>query len=107
MLLFRFSALTFNGHRIHYDLQYATEVERYPALVVHGPLQAILLFDAASRRTPERTAAAFAFRGLRPLFDIDLVTMNGRARGADGLDLFTANGAGAVGMQATVDWAPR
>ncbi len=107
VLLFRFSALTFNGHRIHYDRAYATEVERYPALVVHGPLQAVLLFDAASRHAPERTPAAFAFRGLHPLFDVDAVTVNGRARGVDGLDLFTANGRGTVGLQATLDWSPR
>ena len=107
VLLFRFSALTFNGHRIHYDRAYATDVERYPGLVVHGPLQATLLFDAASRHAPDRTPAAFAFRGLRPLFDFDAVTLIGRSRGDDGLDLFTANGDGAVGMQATLDWRPR
>ena len=107
VFLFRFSALTFNGHRIHYDRTYATEVERYPGLVVHGPLQAALLFDAASRHAPERTPAAFAFRGMRPLFDFDTASVNGRARGADGLELFTANGDGAVGMQATLDWRPR
>ena len=103
--LFRFSALTFNGHRIHYDRTYATEVERYPGLVVHGPLQAVLLFDAASRHAPGRTAAAFAFRGMRPLFDFDAVSVSGRARD-DGLELYTANGDGAVGMQAMLDWAP-
>ncbi len=106
VLLFRFSALTFNAHRIHYDRTYALEVERYPGLVVHGPLQAALLFDAAMRHAPGRTPSAFAFRGLRPLFDFDAVSVNGRARGADGLDLCTANGEGAVGMQATLDWRP-
>ena len=104
--LFRFSALTFNAHRIHYDRTYATEVERYPGLVVHGPLQAALLFDAASRRGPGRTPAAFAFRGMRPLFDFDAVSVSGRAHDPDGLELFTANGEGAVGMQATLDWRP-
>ena len=58
VLLFRFSALTFNGHRIHYDLPYATGVEKYPGLVVHGPLQAMLLMDAAKRRHPGRRPAA-------------------------------------------------
>ena len=104
--LFRFSAMTFNAHRIHYDRTYATEVERYPGLVVHGPLQAALLFDAACRHAPEQTPAAFTFRGLRPLFDFDAVSVNGRRRGDEGLDLFTANGDGAVGMQATLDWRP-
>lgn len=106
VLLFRFSALTFNGHRIHYDRTYATEVERYPGLVVHGPLQATLMFDAATRHAPERTPAAFSFRGLRPLFDFEAISVSGRERGKDGVDLFTANGEGAVGMQATLDWAP-
>ncbi len=106
--LFRFSALTFNGHRIHYDRSYATDVERYPGLVVHGPLQAVLLFDAALRRASGREPSAFAFRGMRPLFDFDAVSVNGRPReGADGLDLYTANGEGAVGMQATLDWRPQ
>ena len=104
--LFRFSALTFNAHRIHYDRTYTMDVERYPGLVVHGPLQAALLFDAASRHAPEREPAAFAFRGVRPLFDFDTISVNGRARGGDGIDLYTANGEGAVGMQATLDWRP-
>ena len=83
-------------------------MERYPGLVVHGPLQAVLLFDAALRRAPGREPAAFAFRGMRPLFDFDAVSVNGRSReGADGLDLYVANGEGAVGMQATLDWRPQ
>lgn len=64
--LFRFSALTFNAHRIHYDLSYATDVEKYPSLVVHGPLQAIWMMENA-RRTGIRPTA-FRFRGLHPLF---------------------------------------
>ena len=106
VLLFRFSALTFNGHRIHYDRAYATEVERYPGLVVHGPLQAILLLEAAKRRHPDRRPASYRFRGLRPLFDFDRVTLSGRPRddGGEGLDLYTANGDGHVAMQATVGW---
>ena len=53
MLLFRYSALTFNGHRIHYDRRYVTEVEGYPGLVVHGPLIATLLLDLLRRELPE------------------------------------------------------
>jgi len=102
VLLFRFSALTFNGHRIHYDRPYATDVEKYPGLVVHGPLQAILLFDAAERWAPGRRAHSFMFRGMRPLFDFDAVSLRGRAREDGGLDLFTANGEGAIGMQASL-----
>jgi 3-methylfumaryl-CoA hydratase len=105
VFLFRFSALTFNGHRIHYDRTYATEVEKYPGLVVHGPAQAVLLFDAATRRHPGRRPAAFTFRGVRPLFDFDAVSLNGALRDDGGMDLFTANAEGAVGMQASLSWA--
>lgn len=65
-LLFRFSALTFNSHRIHYDLPYARDVERYRGLVVHGPLTATLLLDLARRELGENVLARFAFRGLSP-----------------------------------------
>jgi len=106
VVLFRFSALTFNGHRIHYDRTYATEVEHYPGLVVHGPAQALLLFDAARRRHPDRRPARFSFRGVRPLFDFDAISLNGAPREDGGLDLFTANGEDAIGMQAALHWAP-
>lgn len=68
--LFRFSALTFNGHRIHYDADYARQVERYPDLVVHGPLQAVLMMEQARARA-KRVPATFSYRGLRPLFPGD------------------------------------
>ncbi|MGF1456225.1 MAG: MaoC family dehydratase N-terminal domain-containing protein [Alphaproteobacteria bacterium] len=102
--LFRFSALTFNGHRIHYDRPYAMDVEKYPGLVVHGPLQALMLFEAGRRRHPGRTPAGFTFRGMRPLFDFDAITLTGAAREDGGLDLYTANGDGAVGMQAALSF---
>ena len=70
MLLFRYSALTFNGHRIHYDRRYVTEVEGYPGLIVHGPLIATLLVDLLRRNMPGVAIAAFEFRALKPLFDI-------------------------------------
>ena len=104
VMLFRFSAVTFNGHRIHYDRTYAKDVEKYPGLVVHGPLQAVLLFDAACRREPGRSPAGFTFRGVRPLFDFDAVTVNGRQREHGATDVFTATADGAVGMQATIHW---
>jgi 3-methylfumaryl-CoA hydratase len=104
VLLFRFSALTFNGHRIHYDRTYAVEVEKYPGLVVHGPLQAIMLFEAARTAAPDRTIGGFTFRAIRPLFDFDSVELCGKAR-SNGMDLFTANGQGAISMQASIDWA--
>jgi 3-methylfumaryl-CoA hydratase len=65
-LLFRFSALTFNSHRIHYDLPYARDVERYRGLVVHGPLTATLLLDLARRELGDNALKSFAFRGLSP-----------------------------------------
>ncbi|MDR6429543.1 3-methylfumaryl-CoA hydratase [Variovorax paradoxus] len=68
VLLFRYSALTFNGHRIHYDLPYAQDVEGYQGLVVHGPLTATLLQGFAASLRPGRRLAAFDFRGLQPLF---------------------------------------
>jgi 3-methylfumaryl-CoA hydratase len=68
-LLFRFSALTFNAHRIHYDRAYAAEVEGYPGLVVHGPLTAVLLLQLVRQSTP-RPVGAFSFRGVAPLFDL-------------------------------------
>jgi 3-methylfumaryl-CoA hydratase len=104
VFLFRISALTFNSHRIHYDRAYATEVEHYPGLVVHGPAQALLLYGAATRWAPGRTPARFTFRAVAPLFDFDDASVNGRAREDGGLDLFTANAAGAVAMQARLDW---
>jgi 3-methylfumaryl-CoA hydratase len=66
VLLFRFSALTGNGHRIHYDLDYVRTEEGYPGLLVHGPLQAVLLADAARRISPQRLLCRFAFRGEMP-----------------------------------------
>jgi len=105
VMLFRFSALTFNGHRIHYDRSYTKEVERYPGLVVHGPLQAILLFDAALRRAPTGARpASLQFRGMRPLFDFDTITLNGRTDENGELHLYTANGEGLIGMQARIAW---
>lgn len=65
-LLFRFSALTFNSHRIHYDLPYARDVERYRGLVVHGPLTATLLLHLAQRELGDNALKSFAFRGLSP-----------------------------------------
>ena len=69
VLLFRYSALTYNGHRIHYDRDYAREEEGYPGLVVHGPLQALLMAEAARERRPEVTAVEFSYRLVSPLFD--------------------------------------
>ena len=70
VLLFRYSALTFNGHRIHYDRRYVTEVEGYPGLVVHGPLVATLLLDLLRHQLPDAVVTRYAFRAVRPVFDI-------------------------------------
>jgi len=70
VLLFRYSALTFNGHRIHYDRTYATAVEGYPGLVVHGPLIATLLLDLARREVPGARVASFSFKAVRPIYDL-------------------------------------
>ncbi len=81
VLLFRYSALTFNGHRIHYDRSYVTEVEGYPGLIVHGPLIATLLADLVRRNLPQARLRSFSFRAIRPLFDIHRFTVCGRLEG--------------------------
>ncbi|MBC7605132.1 MAG: MaoC family dehydratase N-terminal domain-containing protein [Ramlibacter sp.] len=70
VMLFRYSALTFNGHRIHYDRSYATSVEGYPGLIVHGPLIATLLVDLLRREKPNAAIRSFAFKAMRPTFDM-------------------------------------
>jgi 3-methylfumaryl-CoA hydratase len=78
VLLFRYSALTFNGHRIHYDRKYVTEVEGYPGLIVHGPLIATLLMDLVRRHAPDRDVATFRFKAVRPTFDLHPFRINGQ-----------------------------
>ena len=77
VLLFRYSALTFNGHRIHYDRRYVTEVEGYPGLIVHGPLIATLLMDLLWRQLPQAQVATFRFKAVRPTFDLHPFRVNG------------------------------
>jgi len=86
VLLFRYSALTFNGHRIHYDRKYVTEVEGYPGLIVHGPLIATLLMDLVRRNAPNADVAAFRFKAVRPTFDLDPFRVSGEPQ-ADGKTL--------------------
>ncbi|QTN22867.1 MaoC family dehydratase N-terminal domain-containing protein [Rhizobacter sp. AJA081-3] len=81
VLLFRYSALTFNGHRIHYDRRYVTEVEGYPGLVVHGPLIATLLMDLLRRELPDADVAGFRFKAVRPTFDLHPLRVNGQREG--------------------------
>ena len=101
VLLFRYSALTFNGHRIHYDRRYVTEVEGYPGLVVHGPLIATLLLELARRERPNATVMRFSFRAVSPLFDVAPFTVNGvPAADGDSLSLWAANPDGGLAMEA-------
>ena len=78
VLLFRYSALTFNGHRIHYDRQYVTEVEGYPGLIVHGPLIATLLMDLLRRQQPDARVLRFEFKAVRPTFDTHAFSVHGQ-----------------------------
>ena len=101
-LLFRYSAMTFNGHRIHYDAPYVREVEGYPGLIVHGPMQATLLCQLAAdlKGEPPRR---FRFRSLSPLFDDADFSINAEESG-DGFKLWTAKDGGPVAMEATAQW---
>jgi 3-methylfumaryl-CoA hydratase len=101
VLLFRYSALTFNGHRIHYDRRYATEVEGYPGLVVHGPLIATLLLDALRRNMPEAQVAHFEFRAVSPIFDTAPFAVCGAPQGANAIRLWAKNASGGLAMDAT------
>ena len=104
VLLFRFSALTFNGHRIHYDLPYATGVEKYPGLSCTARCRRCCSWTRPNGGNPGRRPASFTFRDVRPLFHFESARLAGRADPAGGHDLFTVNGDGAVTMQATVHW---
>ena len=106
VLLFRYSALTFNGHRIHYDRKYVTEVEGYPGLIVHGPLIATLLTDLVRRHT-DRPIRRFDFKALRPTFecaDRRIVRVCGQPS-ADGtqVQLWAQDHEGWLTMQATAE----
>jgi 3-methylfumaryl-CoA hydratase len=103
VLLFRYSALTFNGHRIHYDRDYVTQVEGYPGLIVHGPLQAALLVECAAKLRDGAAPKTFAYRGVQPLFDGADFSVNANDT-AEGLELWTAKSDGTPTMKATATW---
>ena len=105
VLLFRYSALTFNGHRIHYDRRYVTEVEGYPGLIVHGPLVATLLLDLLRRENPQAIIRRFTFKAISPLFDIHPFTLCGRPEGERRFALWARNHEGALAMQASAELA--
>ncbi len=102
VLLFRYSALTFNGHRIHYDRRYVTGVEGYPGLIVHGPLIATLLVDLLRHHAPDAVLRTFHFKAVRPTFDLHPFRVNGRPS-ADGktIELWACDHEGWLTMQAT------
>lgn len=105
-LLFRYSALTFNAHRIHYDLPYATEVEGYPGLVVHGPLIATLMLELLHRFLPGERIRSFAYRAVSPLFQIEPFQVCGRRGATAGeVSLWAQTEAGRVAMLATATLA--
>lgn len=106
VLLFRYSALTFNGHRIHYDRSYVTEIEGYPGLIVHGPLIATLLISLVGCELPDRVIRSFAFRAVSPLFDTEPFSVHGRLED-DGhsVTLWAANKRGELAMQAEASLA--
>ena len=101
--LFRYSALTFNGHRIHYDRKYATEVESYPGLVVHGPLLATMLSLFAERQTG-RKLRKFSFRGKRPVFDLNGFTLTGSFSGKDSAELRVLDHQSQLSMSAEAEF---
>ena len=106
VLLFRYSALTFNGHRIHYDRRYVTEVEGYPGLIVHGPLIATLLLDLLRKNLPDARVERLEFRAVRPVFDIAPFQLHGKlALDGKTVLLWTEDHDGWLTMQATATLA--
>jgi 3-methylfumaryl-CoA hydratase len=103
VLLFRYSALTFNGHRIHYDRAYVTEVEGYPGLIVHGPLIATLLLELLHREQPGAQVARFAFKAVRPIFDLHAFSVHGQPEGERSFRLWARDHEGFLAMTATAE----
>ncbi|AMG87157.1 MULTISPECIES: FAS1-like dehydratase domain-containing protein [Bordetella] len=102
VLLMRFSALTFNGHRIHYDRPYAMQEEGYPGLVVHGPLIATLLMEELRRNHPGKTVRGFEFKAVSPLFDTAAFSVNGKVAG-NTAQLWARGPQGQLAMRASAE----
>ena len=103
VLLFRYSALTFNGHRIHYDRDYVTKVEGYPGLIFHGPMQAAFIVELAAKLHNGQPPKQLAYRGVQPLFEGTEFSIN--ANGKDGgMELWVANAEGQPTMKGTATW---
>ena len=105
VLLFRYSALTFNGHRIHYDRRYVTEVEGYPGLIVHGPLIATLLLDLLRRQLPTAPVRRFSFKAMKPIFDTAPFSVCGRMEGDKTVRLWAVTPEGHLAMDASAELA--
>jgi 3-methylfumaryl-CoA hydratase len=103
VLLFRYSALTFNGHRIHYDRDYVTKIEGYPGLIFHGPLQAALIIEMAAKLRSGKPPKKFTYRGVQPLFEGTEFSINANETEA-GMELWTANAEGQPTMKGTAVW---
>jgi 3-methylfumaryl-CoA hydratase len=103
VLLFRYSALTFNGHRIHYDRDYVTRVEGYPGLIFHGPMQAALMVEFAAKLRGGGVPKKFSYRGVQPLFEGSEFSVNANITDA-GMELWTANSERQPTMKATAAW---
>ncbi|HEY2210173.1 MAG TPA: MaoC family dehydratase N-terminal domain-containing protein [Bradyrhizobium sp.] len=103
VLLFRYSALTFNGHRIHYDRDYVTKVEGYPGLIFHGPLQAAFIVELAAKLHGGTPPKKLGYRGVQPLFEGAEFSVNANDNGS-GLELWTANAQGQPTMKGTATW---
>jgi 3-methylfumaryl-CoA hydratase len=106
VLLFRYSALTMNSHRIHYDIDYVRDVEGYPGLLVHGPLTMTMMLDLFRRELPEAQMKEFTLRAISPVYDTMDFTVHGAPGDADGTcTLWAMTGEGALAMQADVTYA--
>jgi 3-methylfumaryl-CoA hydratase len=103
VLLFRYSALTFNGHRIHYDRDYVTKVEGYPGLIFHGPMQAAFIVELAAKLHGGVAPKKLGYRGLQPLFEGSEFSVNANDTPA-GMDLWIANSAGQPTMKGAATW---
>jgi 3-methylfumaryl-CoA hydratase len=103
VLLFRYSALTFNGHRIHYDRDYVTKVEGYPGLIFHGPLQATFIVELAAKLHGGQPPKKLNYRGVQPLFEGSEFSINANTTD-NGMELWIANAAGQPTMKGTATW---
>jgi 3-methylfumaryl-CoA hydratase len=105
LMLFRFSALTFNGHRIHYDADYVRQIEGYPDLLVHGPLLALLLLDLLRCSVPDATVGRFRYRAVAPLFVARPLTLCGKPTAEGTAELWVEGDDGRLATWAEAEFA--